>query len=47
VKKIIEEHGGDVRAENHEDGGARITLRLADGGETNNAKDNLGKREAV
>ncbi len=28
VKKIVEEHGGYIRAENRAEGGARITLRL-------------------
>ena len=28
VKKIIEEHGGMIQASNHEQGGARITIRL-------------------
>lgn len=28
VKKIVEEHGGTIQAENRQEGGARITLRL-------------------
>jgi nitrogen fixation/metabolism regulation signal transduction histidine kinase len=28
VKKIVEEHGGTIAAENADEGGARITLRL-------------------
>ena len=31
VKHLVELHGGDVRVENREGGGARFTIALADG----------------
>lgn len=47
VKKIVEEHGGTVRAENEPDGGASVVLRLAVDASGHASRGQSTHREAV
>ncbi len=47
VKKIAEEHGGTLSAENPQDGGARLVLRLPVSTAARNAQDTQGRAHSL